>query len=245
MPDYIGADPNGEAARRRIGIPTERRAVSSDSLPRFFPPAKEARYHGLLATGGLLTPEWLLDAYSHGIFPWPLTDGTLAWFSPDPRAIIEFDELHVSRRLRDTLRSGKFEVRINTAFADVMRGCASAQDRGESTWISDEMFAAYCEMHRLGHAHSVEVWHEGRLAGGTYGLAIGGLFAAESMFYYVTDASKVAVVALVERLKTRGFGLLDIQQLTPHSARLGAKEIRRREYLKRMETALRIDASFV
>ncbi len=214
------------------------------STPKYFPRPERARPHGLVAFGGELSPDWLLDAYGHGIFPWPLADGTLAWFSPDPRAVLDFDDFHVSRRLRDTLRSGKFEIRIDTAFEDVLRGCATSQDRGDSTWLTPEMHAAYAEMHRRGHAHSVEAWCEGRLAGGTYGLAVGGLFAAESMFYAVRDASKAALAALVERLKQRGFVLLDIQQLTPHTQRFGAKEIRRREYLARLEAALERDVRF-
>jgi len=214
------------------------------SRPKYFPPPETAGPHGILATGGKLTPEWLLDAYSHGIFPWPLGDRTLAWFSPDPRAIIEFADFHVSRRLRDTLRSGKFEVAVDRDFAGVIDGCATAQYRRYSTWITPEMRAAYVRMHELGHAHSVEAWREGRLCGGTYGLAIGGLFAGESMFYRERDASKVALVGLVEHLRRRGYALFDIQQLTPHTAAFGAKEIRRREYLSRLVPALAMPITF-
>lgn len=214
------------------------------SRSKFFPPAESADADGLLGIGGQLTPDWLLDAYRHGIFPWPPNERTLAWFSPDPRAVIEFDELHVSRRLRDTLRSSKFRVTRDADFAGVIHGCGTAQDRRGQTWLTPSMLKAYIHLHELGHAHSVEVWHGDELAGGTYGVAIGGLFAAESMFYRVRDASKVAVVKLVEHLQTQGFALLDIQQLTPHTARLGAKEIPRAEYLRRVAAAVELPLRF-
>jgi len=214
------------------------------SKPRYFPSPATARADGLLGIGGLLTTEWLLDAYRHGIFPWPLWDGTLAWFSPDPRAIFEFADFHVSRRMRDTLRSGKFTTTLDRAFAEVMDGCATAGDRRDNTWITPEMHRAYVRLHELGHAHSVEVWRDGALVGGTYGIAIGGLFAAESMFFRVRDASKVALVRLCEHLQQRGFALWDIQQLTPHTASLGAKEIPRAEYLKRVARAVALPTKF-
>jgi len=216
--------------------------------PRFFPPAETADADGLLAVGGRLTPEWLLDAYRHGIFPWPISldDGEdfLAWWSPDPRAIIELDGLHVSRRLRRTLRSGKFEVTCDRCFAGVVRGCATAAGRVGHTWITPEMEAAYLRLHQLGRAHSVEAWHRGELAGGTYGVSIGGLFAAESKFYRVRDGSKVALAHLVAHLRVRGHQLLDIQQLTPHTARMGAVEIRRREYLRRLARVVDLPVTF-
>lgn len=207
------------------------------SQPRFFPPPEAARHDGLLLLGGKLDPPWLLDAYTHGIFPWPVMGETLAWWSPDPRAIFEFDRFHVSRSLAGTCRSGKFEVTSNRDFAGVVEGCATAQHRRRATWITRPLIAAYTRLHQLGHAHSVEVWHEGRLAGGTYGVAIGGLFAAESMFHYVTDASKVALAHLVNHLRERGYHFIDIQQLTPHTASLGAFEIPRRQYLVRLSAA--------
>ena len=214
------------------------------STPRFFPSPHHCGADGFLGIGGRLTPEWLLDAYYHGIFPWPLGDGTLAWFSPDPRAVIEFADFHVSRRLRDTLRSKKFTVTFDQDFAGVIDGCATAHYRSEGTWITPEMRAAYVRLHKLGHAHSVETWHEGKLAGGTYGVAVGGLFAAESMFYRVSDASKVAVTRLVEHLQTRGYALLDIQQMTPNSKRLGATTMPRYEYLRRVAAAVRLPVTF-
>lgn len=198
---------------------------------------------GLVAVGGDLRPARLLDAYRHGIFPWYSDGEPVLWWSPDPRAIFELDGLHVSRRLRRTIRSGRFTPTVNRDFTGVMRGCADRP--GEGTWITADMIAAYEELHRRGHAHSVEVWHEGRLAGGVYGVAVGGLFAGESMFTRVRDASKVALAYLVERLRQRGFWLFDIQLLTPHTASLGAVEIPRGEYLARLRQALACDVSFV
>lgn len=211
---------------------------------RIFPPAETASPQGLIGVGGKLSTAWLLDAYRHGIFPWPFDDGQLAWWSPDPRAIFELNDFHVSRSLRRACRSGRFQTTCDRAFAAVMQGCATAQGRGDHTWITPEMHRAYGALHEQGHAHSVEVWHEGQLAGGVYGLAIAGMFAAESMFYHVTDASKIALVALIGHLRMRGYLLLDIQQLTPHTASLGAREISRREYLARLSLALRAEASF-
>jgi len=198
---------------------------------RFFPPADEATEEGLLALGGQLTPDWLLDAYRHGIFPWPIFDegAPVAWWSPDPRAIIELDGLHVSR--------GRFRLTCDRDFQGVIASCATAQDRRDNTWLSGEMIRAYVHLHKLGHAHSVEAWLGDQLAGGLYGVAIGGLFAAETMFYRVRDASKVALVHLIAHLRARGYRLLDIQQLSDHTACLGAVEIPRHEYLARLAPA--------
>ncbi len=218
--------------------------VSAQS--QFFPSAESSDADGLLAIGGKLSPDWLVDAYTHGIFPWPFTGdlSLLAWWSPDPRAVIELDGLHVSRRLRRTCRGGRFHVTCDQQFADVIQGCAVENGRAGATWLFPAMIRAYVRLHELGLAHSIEVWHEGQLAGGTYGVAIGGLFAAESKFYRVRDASKVALVYLVDHLRARGYTLLDIQQLTPHTARLGATEIPRNEYLRRLETAVAQSVSF-
>jgi len=201
---------------------------------------------GLIGVGSELSPEWVLDAYAHGIFPWPVgeLDEPMFWWSLDPRAILEFDALHVSRSLRRVLRSGRFEVTCDHDFAGVIRRCARGPGREGGTWITPRMIRAYTRLFELGHAHSVEVWHEGRLAGGVYGVAIAGLFAAESMFYRVRDASKVALVHLVEHLRRRGYRLLDIQQLSPHTARLGAVEISRGEYLGRLADALAVPVTF-
>ena len=171
-------------------------------------------------------------------------DNPMFWWSLDPRAIIELDGLHVSRRLARTLRAGRFEVTCDRDFSGVIRGCAGGPGREGGTWITPRMIRAYRRMFALGHAHSVEAWHEGRLAGGVYGVAIGGLFAAESMFHHVRDASKVALARLVEHLRRRGYRLLDIQQLTPHTARLGATEIPRREYLARLADAVVLPVTF-
>jgi leucyl/phenylalanyl-tRNA--protein transferase len=206
---------------------------------RFFPPATWTTHEGLLCIGGRLSPEWLLDAYRHGIFPWPMwEEEPIAWWSPDPRAIIELDRLHVSRRLQRTIRSGKFQITYDQAFAAVIEGCATAGDRRGNTWLTPAMIAAYCRMHALGHAHSAEIWHDNQLVGGTYGVAIGGLFAAESMFHRERDASKVAVFYLVERLRARGYHLLDIQQWTPHTGSLGAIELPKEDYLRRLSSAI-------
>jgi len=223
-------------------------SISMPSLPpsRFFPPADDADADGIVGFGGKLSLAWLLDAYRHGIFPWPVgdIDWPMAWWSPDPRAIIEPDRFHVSRPLRRTCDSGRFTVTLDRDFVGVIRGCATAGDAVGKSWLTKKMIAAYIRLHRLGHAHSVEVWQEKKLAGGAYGLAIGGLFAAESMFHRVTDASKVALVHLVEHLKHRGYVLLDIQQLTPHTARFGAVEIPRREYLARLAATIDMPVTF-
>jgi leucyl/phenylalanyl-tRNA--protein transferase len=210
---------------------------------RFFPPAQQASSEGLVAVGGALTPERLLDAYRHGIFPWPASErDPMLWFSPHPRAILPLDGLHVSRRLERTRRSGKFHLRRDTEFAGVIAGCSAGRDHG--TWLTPAMIAAYTELHRLGHAHCVEAWHDGRLAGGVYGVAVGGAFAAESMFHRERDASKVALAGLVEHLNAQGFILLDVQQWTPHTGRLGAIEIPRREFLVRLAEASKLAVQF-
>ena len=188
-----------------------------------------------------LTPELLVRAYRTGVFPMAeRRDGPIFWYAPDPRAAIPLDEFHVPRSLRRTIARGTFEVRVNTAFPAVIRACAARAE----TWISDEIEGAYTELHRLGFAHSVESWRDGELAGGLYGVALGGAFFGESMFSRATDASKVALVALVERLRARGFTLLDVQFLTPHLARFGAVEIPRREYEHRLTVALRLPRRF-
>lgn len=216
------------------------------SKAKYFPPAELAESEGVVLFGGKLNNDWLLDAYSHGIFPWPIFDGSsiMIWWSPDPRAIFELDKFHCSRRLRRTVESGKFHVTCNQDFRGVIHGCATVGNRARNTWITPEMLAAYVQLHEAGHAHSIEVWHDGVLAGGTYGVAIGGLFAGESMFHRVTDASKVALSRLVEHLTIRGYTLFDIQQLTPHTASLGAREIRRADYLNRLALALTKSATF-
>jgi leucyl/phenylalanyl-tRNA---protein transferase len=211
-----------------------------------FPSAEQADAYGVVHVGGKLTPEWLLEGYRRGVFPWPDPDlpWLLPWCSPDPRGILELNELHVSRRLRDTLRSNRFTSTIDAAFAEVVRGCATVRRGQTGTWITDEILAAYCRLHDLGYAHSVEVWREGRLVGGIYGVGLGGYFSGESMFHRESDASKVALVRLVEHLASRRYQLFDIQQVTPHTARMGAREIRRSEFLARLGSALSVPVSF-
>jgi len=190
-----------------------------------------------------LTPDGVELAYRHGIFPMAEEgSGEILWFRPDPRAIIPLDGFHISRSLARTLRRGIFEIRVDTDFEGVMRGCA---DRPEGTWISERFVEVYGALHRAGKAHSVEAWRDGRLVGGAYGLALGGAFMAESMFHRETDASKVALAALVGRLSERGFTVLDVQYMTPHLESLGAVEITRREYERRLERALALDRTFV
>ena len=215
-------------------------------MPSRFPPPDRAEPAGLVTIGGTLSPELLLDAYRHGIFPWPIIRGCreVQWWSPDPRAIFELDGFHVSRRLERTCRSGRFQITSDRDFAGVITGCATAGRRARSTWLTRDMIAAYQRLFDLGHAHSVEVWREGRLVGGTYGVAIGGLFAGESMFHIERDASKVALAHLVPHLRQRGYRLFDIQELSPHTASLGAIEIPRRAYLDRLADAVDCPATF-
>jgi leucyl/phenylalanyl-tRNA--protein transferase len=212
-------------------------------MPRsFYVDPELADEFGLVAVGGDLSPDRLLHAYRAGIFPWFDPGDPVLWWSPDPRAIFELDGVHVSRRLQRTIRSGRFRVTVNQDFQAVMTGCALAREEG--TWITSEMIRAYWQLHRRRHAHSVEVWHGSELAGGIYGVAIGGFFAGESMFTRVRDASKVALVHLVQRLRERGFQLFDIQFLNEHTKRLGAIEIPRAEYLTRLRRALPCSLSF-
>lgn len=197
--------------------------------------------HGLVAVGGDLHVGTLLRAYRNGIFPWFNEGDPILWWSPDPRAVFDLDHFYLSRRLARTIRAGKFRLTINRAFRDVVSGCA---DR-DSTWITADMIAAYTRLHEQGHAHSIEAWHGEKLAGGVYGVAIGGFFAGESMFHRVRDASKVALVYLLEYLKIRGFLLFDTQVITEATANLGAIEIPRVEYLTSLQQALKANVSFV
>lgn len=213
---------------------------------RFFPPAEQAGPEGLVGLGGSLSPDWLVEAYSHGIFPWPMgnRDDPLPWCSPDPRAILPLDAFHVPRRLSRTVRGGRFAVTSDRDFAGVIRGCARQHRFDAGTWITPRMIRAYERLHSLGFAHSVEAWCGDRLAGGIYGVALGGLFAGESMFHTERDASKVALVHLAAHLQRRGYVLFDIQQWTAHTGRFGAVEISRRDYLHRLAEALRRPVSF-
>ena len=194
----------------------------------------------------MIPSDLLLAAYSSGWFPMAGDGGELSWYSPDPRGIIPLDRFHASSRLLRVVRRGTYRIAVDTVFEAVIRACAES-DRGPEdagTWISEEIIQSYCALHRLGHAHSVEAWADDRLVGGLYGVALGGVFFGESMFHRATDASKVALVALIERLRTRGFGLLDTQWVTEHLRQFGAIEIPRAEYLRLLETNLQSDASF-
>jgi leucyl/phenylalanyl-tRNA--protein transferase len=171
-------------------------------------------------------------------------EGSLYWFDPEPRAILPLEAFHVPRRLARTIGQGLFEIRVDSAFRDVMRGCAAPAPGREETWISDEIFEAYTRLHELGYAHSVETWQSGLLVGGLYGVAISSFFPGESMFSRVSGASKVALVHLVERLRQRGFLLLDVQFMTGHLRQFGAVEISRQEYRRRLARALARPNSF-
>ena len=201
-----------------------------------FPPPHTAEAEGLLAIGGDFSPERLLLAYRSGIFPW--TDDPPTWWSPDPRGIFEFDGFHISHSLAKTLRKERFRVTRDKAFADVMTGCATPAPGRRSTWISPRFKTAYQRLHELGYAHSVECWLGPKLAGGVYGVSVGGLFAGESMFHTEDDASKVALYHLIEHLRAQGFALFDIQLLTPITAQLGGVTIPRRNYLERLAAAI-------
>jgi leucyl/phenylalanyl-tRNA--protein transferase len=212
-----------------------------------FPDPRRAPKDGLLAIGGDLHPESLILAYSQGIFPWPVQDPSepepiLAWFSPDPRAILRFSSLHVPESLKRAQRKAKTQAHwrfsVDEAFEEVIQACAKSPRPGQmGTWITEEMIQAYIDFHRLGHAHSVEVWEGSELVGGIYGIEVQGVFAGESMFYRRPNASKLALLHLIEFLKERGASWIDIQMLTPHLKALGATEIRRDEFLKELAIA--------
>ena len=188
----------------------------------------------------MISAELLIHAYRSAVFPMALEDGEIAWFSPDPRTIIPLESFHVPHGLRRTLKKQRFEVRIDGDFESVMRGCA----RREDTWINDEILESFVRLHELGYAHSVETWLDGQLAGGLYGVALGGAFFGESMFHEVTDASKVALHALVERMRDRGYTLLDTQWTTPHLLTFGATEIPRAAYRGLLDEALARECLF-
>jgi leucyl/phenylalanyl-tRNA---protein transferase len=199
-----------------------------------FPPVERAlpEPNGLLAAGGDLTAPRLLDAYRHGIFPWFNEDDPLLWWSPDPRMVLYPAEFRISRSLYKTLRDKVYEIRADTVFERVMKECAAPRGEEAGTWIHEEMIAAYCELHRLGFAHSVEAWRDGELAGGLYGVAIGRMFYGESMFSRRTDASKAALAHLAAQLRRWNFGMIDCQMNTPHLASLGARAIPRAEFVR-------------
>jgi leucyl/phenylalanyl-tRNA--protein transferase len=185
--------------------------------------------------------ELLLQGYRLGVFPMAMEDGAIEWFSPDPRAILPLEEFHVPHALRRVLRKGVFEIKIDNRFGEVIRACAKRED----TWINREIVESYERLHELGYAHSVETWSNGKLAGGLYGVAIGGAFFGESMFHRERDASKIALVALVEHLRAKKFALLDTQWLTPHLQQFGAIEISREHYLRLLARAVELPRKFL
>ncbi|QDG53265.1 leucyl/phenylalanyl-tRNA--protein transferase [Persicimonas caeni] len=191
-------------------------------------------------------PHILLSAYMQGIFPMahPEEDGAIYWYAPDPRGILPIEDFHCPSRLAQTVRQEPYEIRYNTAFRRVMEECAAPRKIQKSTWISEGLIEAYSELHELGFAHSVEAWLDDRLVGGLYGVSVGGLFAGESMFFRETDASKICLVHLVERLAERGFTLLDIQFVNEHLEQFGAVEITRDEYERRLADALELEVEF-
>lgn len=203
-----------------------------------FPPVEQTRQEmgGLLAIGADLAPDRLLDAYRRGIFPWGTLQGHPLWYSPNPRMVLFPEEFRLTRSLRKTLRSGRFTVRFDSDFAGVIAGCAETPRPGQDgTWISPEMMGAYCRLHELGWAHSVETYDEGGLIGGLYGLAIGRMFYGESMFSRRSDASKVAFAHLIRHLAARQFGLIDCQMRTNHLASLGGREIPRAAFFAHLQ----------
>lgn len=222
-------------------------AMTGNSESVRFPPVDAADDDGLLMVGGQLTPSWTLSAYRQGVFPWPMVDGpleVLAWFAPDPRAILPLDRFRVPRRVQRRIRRGEFEVTANCDFGAVVRHCAAPRRYDRETWITRSMSELYHRLFKMGHAHSIEVWKEGELVGGVLGISLGGLFSAESMFHRATDAGKVGLHYLVQHLRLRGFQLIDIQQWSPHMARLGALEIPRRHYMQLLPAAIALGVQF-
>jgi leucyl/phenylalanyl-tRNA--protein transferase len=205
-----------------------------------FPPVHLADEHGLLAIGGDLSVERLLAAYRGGIFPWPWYDGMpMFWWAPDPRFVVYPGELHVGRSLKTRINTAGYEIRYDTAFERVIRGCAQAPRPGQDgTWITAELIEGFVALHRAGYAHSAEAWEAGQLVGGLYGVAIGDLFCGESMFTTRPDASKVAFVHMVRMLAARGYRIIDCQLETEHLARFGAREIPRARYMQELASCL-------
>ena len=210
-----------------------------------FPPVDTARTepNGLLCAGADLASETIVAAYSLGIYPWFSDDQPILWWSPNPRMVLFPDEFKISKSLAKTVARGVFDIRFDTAFSDVIAACSAPRRKDGGTWIVPEMRLAYAELHAMGVAHSIESWRDGELVGGLYGLAIGHMFFGESMFTRATDASKVALVALVEKLKQDGFALIDCQQETRHLASFGARPIARAEFVQRLKVLIDLNQS--
>ena len=213
-----------------------------------FPPVEQATEHGLLAAGGDLSAERLLDAYQHGIFPWFNKNDPILWWCPDPRMVLHTDQVHISKSLKRQLRKNTFNVTLDQAFEEVMHACSAPRanqptDPDNRTWIHDEMIMAYNELHRLGYAHSVEVWQQNRLVGGLYGVAMGKAFFGESMFSFVPDSSKVALIALCQQLQRWDMPMIDCQIYSDHLSRMGGEEIPRAEFIKRLDKLCSVKVS--
>ncbi len=222
-------------SERYLQLPGGRIRVLGPDLT--FPPVEQALDdpNGLLAIGGDLSPQRLLAAYRHGIFPWFSTGQPILWWSPAPRMVLYPQELNISRSMRKRLKQQDYEVRYNTAFREVMQACAeTVRPDQDGTWISGPMIEAYATLQELGHALSAETWIDGQLAGGLYGVRIGRMFFGESMFHRVSNASKIAFIHLVQELQRQGCGLIDCQMHTSHLASLGAREIPRREFCRQL-----------
>jgi leucyl/phenylalanyl-tRNA--protein transferase len=212
--------------------------LAENAPPESLPPAELAsdEPNGLLAVGGSLDPAWLLHAYEHGVFPWYNPGEPILWWSPDPRAVLRPGDLRLSRSLRRTIRSGKFDIRADTSFVAVIEGCAAPRAGAAGTWITPQMNSAFRRLHALGYAHSFEAWENDRLAGGLYGIAIGRVFFGESMFSRTNNASKVAFAHAVHYLACSDFALIDCQVPSAHLDRLGATLLRRSEFLRTLQT---------
>lgn len=243
-------EPLRDSSGREVRIAIDRSRVVAPRIvppcPYEFPDPRTARTREtIVAHGGDFMPATVLAAYRMGLFPWPHEDTEYVWFSPEPRAILPVDGLHISRRLARTIRSSRFRVTVDAAFETVMEACSIRPDDG--TWITPALIEGYVGLNRAGYAHSIEVWDEqtGALAGGLYGVGVGAMFGAESMFHVVRDASKVAMVALVQLARELGIELIDVQVVTDHTGRMGVVEIPRREYLRRLDAALERDVTWV
>ena len=227
-------------------------SVENSGLGYFeFPDPRTANEQGVVAVGGLLNPIWVYSAYLQGIFPWPIEfddEMLTAWCSPQPRAVFQWSQVHVPRRLARKIRSGRFRVTSNEAFDAVISGCAESRRIDgaleHGTWITAEMNSVYRELHAQGKVHSVEVWENDVLVGGIYGVAFGRIFSGESMFYKVSDASKAGLCVLLKHLQRQGFDLMDIQQMTGHCESLGANFIERESYLEILQRGLSAPADF-
>lgn len=211
-----------------------------------FPPLSQSLTspNGLLAAGGDLSPQRLLEAYSQGIFPWYNPGEPILWWSPDPRMVLLPEQLRVTRSLAKVLRNRSYEIRVDTSFRQVMQECAAPRDVDGGSWIGPEIIDGYCGLHQLGYAHSIETWIDGELVGGLYGVAIGRMFYGESMFTRRSDASKIAFVHLVQKLQQWGFGMIDCQMFTQHLSSFGAQLIPRQQFAAKLKELIHQENQF-